>query len=113
MLLYNAFHLAVALAIGIVVMWLVDRAYRAPDRLGAVRFVLVGGFVVTVLFVGWWSAPIRPVLPWWSIVTANVLAVAAAGLWILRRHPRTARRVLGAGGDGGGSDPVHAAPGAP
>lgn len=96
MLWYNALHLVAALSIGIVVVWLVGRAYRAPDRLGALRLVLFGGFIVTVLAVGWLSAPIRPVLPWWSIVTANVLAAATAGLWILRRHPGTARRLLGA-----------------
>ena len=94
LLWYNLFHLAAALAIGLVVMHLVDHAERRPGRARAVLFVLVAGFLVTVAAVGWLSTPIRPVLPWWSIVVANVLAVLTAAVYIVRRRPGIASRLL-------------------
>ncbi|MFW6083979.1 MAG: hypothetical protein ACODAA_02090 [Gemmatimonadota bacterium] len=101
MLWYNLFHLAAALVIGLVVMALVERAERRPAQAGGVLFLLVAGFFVTVAGVGWLSAPIRPVLPWWSIVVANVLAVLAAAVYIVRRRPGIVSRLLpfGRGGE--------------
>lgn len=92
--LYSGLHLLIALAIGLVVAALVAHAERRPSRATAVLLVLVGGFVVTVLAVGFLSAPIRPVLPWWSIVVANALAVVVAGSYLLRRHPGLWRRLV-------------------
>lgn len=115
---YNLFHLFAALAIGLVVMALVDRAERRPAQAGGVLFVLVAGFVVTVAAVGWLSVPIRPVLPWWSIVVANVLAVLAAAVFIVRRRPGIVSRLLPfgrgaaspAGQAGPGNTPVAGSP---
>lgn len=94
MLWYNLLHLVAALVIGLVVMALVDHAERRPDHAGGVLFTLVAGFVVTVAAVGWLSAPIRPVLPWWSIVTANSLAVVTAAVYVVRRRPGIATKLL-------------------
>lgn len=84
---YNALHLALALAIGLVVAGLVSLAERRPDRRGIVRAILVGGFIVTVAAVGMLTMPMRPVLPWWSIVVANAAATVLAGAYLLARHP--------------------------
>lgn len=94
LLWYNVFHLVAALAIGLVVMHLVDHAERRPARATTVLFVLMTGFAVTVVAVGWLSTPIRPVLPWWSIVVANVLAVLTAAVYVVRRRPGIASRLL-------------------
>jgi len=51
-------------------------------------------FVATIVMVGILSAPIRTVLPWWSIVLANTLAVLLAGSYLLYRHPGLWRRVV-------------------
>lgn len=91
--LYNALHLAVALVIGIIVTALAGEAERHPGRSPLVLFTLVAGFVVTVALVGLLTAPMRPVLPWWSIVVANALAVIVAGSYLIRQRPRLWHRL--------------------
>lgn len=84
---YNALHLALALAIGLVVTSLVAYAANHPPRAWATMGVVAAGFIATIALVGVLSTPIRPVLPWWSIVLANTLASALAGTFLLTRHP--------------------------
>ena len=48
---------------------------------------IVAGFAGTIALAGTLSEPIREVLPWWSIIAANALAVAGAGYVMIRRHP--------------------------
>jgi hypothetical protein len=91
-LLYNALHLALALAIGLVVVRLVDVGDAEPSRRRVVRFMIVAGFVVTIGAVGLLTSSIRPLLPWWSIVAANTLAVLLAGAYLIRRRPGLWRR---------------------
>jgi hypothetical protein len=84
---YNGLHLLVSLAIGLVVVGLIDQAERHPARARLVLLTIVGGFVVTILGVGLLTVPMRPVLPWWSIVVANGLATLLAAFYLLRRRP--------------------------
>lgn len=91
---YNGLHLALSLAIGLIVTRLLAHAEANPPQARSVLFVIVAGFLVTVLGVGYLSAPLRPVLPWWSIVVANTLATAAASVYVMRRHPGIAARLL-------------------
>lgn len=84
---YNALHLAIALTIGLVVVALVKHAEENPSRRLIVLFVLVAGFFVTVAGVGVFTAPVRPLLPYWSIVVANSLAVLVAGSYLVRKRP--------------------------
>ena len=84
--LYNALHLAAALVIGLVVVSLVKQAEENPSRRGIVLLVMVAGFFVTVAVVGFLTSPLRPLLPYWSIVVANVVAVILAGAYLLRRR---------------------------
>jgi heme A synthase len=93
---YNSLHLALALIIGLVVTWLVGYAEEHPPRRFAVVLVIIAGFVVTVLAVGMLTAGMRPLLPWWSIVMANILAVALAGVYLMRRRPGLAGRMVAA-----------------
>jgi hypothetical protein len=95
---YNALHLVIALAIGLVVTGLVEHAERHPSRARPVAGVIVGGFFVTIVGVSVLLGPIRPLVPWWSIVVANALAVLLAGLYVMRKRPGIARRLFGAGG---------------
>ena len=85
---YNALHLVISLAIGLIVTGLVEQAERHPSRAPVALLVIVAGFVVTVIAVGLLSAPMRPVLPWWSIVVANVSATVLGGAYLLRKRPR-------------------------
>lgn len=84
--LYNALHLVLSLCIGVVVTELVAQAERNPRQAPVIGVVIVAGGALTVLAVGAMTSDMRPVLPWWSIVSANVLAVAAAGVYLTRRH---------------------------
>ncbi|HEX9565135.1 MAG TPA: hypothetical protein VF981_14225 [Gemmatimonadaceae bacterium] len=91
---YNALHLVIALAIGIVVTGLIALAERRPAMAGGVFLTLIGGFVVTVVAVSLLTTPMRAVLPTWSIVFANALASLVAGLYLLRRRPGLLIRLL-------------------
>lgn len=95
---YNGLHLVVSLAIGLFVTWLIDQAERNPARKGLVVLTILAGYVVTVVAVGLLSSPIRTVLPWWSIVVVNALAMLLAGAYLLRRSPGLLQRLVpGAG----------------
>lgn len=85
--MYSLLHLLLSLGIGLTVVWLVSVAERAPSGSLPALGIIAAGFVVTIIAVGYLSQPIRPVLPWWSIVVANSLSVAVAGTYLLRRHP--------------------------
>ena len=98
MVRYNALHLALSLAIGLVVTWLASQAERHPARAHLAGLAIVAGFFITILGVGLLTAPIRPVLPWWSIVVANTLSVLLAGWYLVRKHPGIWRRLLPIGG---------------
>lgn len=96
--LYNAFHLVMALAIGLVVTALAAEVERHPNRTPLVLFTLVGGFIVTIAIVGLLTTPMRPVLPWWSIAVANALAVLVAGAYLVRQRPLLWHRLTLVGG---------------
>ena len=92
-LAYNALHLVVALAVGLFVTALVARAEEDSSRRRWTAAVLIAGGMATVFAVGFLSTPIRPLLPWWSIVVANVLAALAAGAWLGHQRPGVWRRM--------------------
>lgn len=91
---YNALHLVVALVIGLIVTALISNAEQHSSRRGGVLFVIAAGFVVTIFGVGMLTAPMRPVLPWWSIVVANTLAVILAGAYLMQKRPGLRGRLL-------------------
>jgi len=84
---YNGLHLLISLAIGLIVTSLIEQAERHPARTHLVLFTIVAGFVLTILGVGLLTSPMRPLLPWWSIVAANGLATLLAGLYLLQKRP--------------------------
>lgn len=100
-LAYNAVHLVLSLLIGVVVLHLVGHAERHPGRARMMLGTIVGGFVVTIVAVGVLSAPIRAVLPWWSIVVANSVAVVVGARYVVRRRPDVMGRL------GIGSSPMR------
>lgn len=91
---YNALHLVLALAIGLVVTSLISYAEEHPSQGYLVLFVMVAGFIVTVAAVGLVTDDMRPVLPWWSIVVANALASVLAAAYLLVRRPGLLRRFI-------------------
>jgi hypothetical protein len=91
--MYSALHLLISLIIGLIVTGLVEQVEQKPSLAPMVLFTIVAGFVVTIVAVGLLTAPIRPLLPWWSIVVANALAVLFAGWYLLRQRPGTWHRL--------------------
>lgn len=85
--LYNTLHLIIALIIGMIVIGLVDFTERQPSKAQRILFFLFLGFVITVASVGYLTSSIRPLLPWWSIVIANILSIILAGFYLLKKHP--------------------------
>lgn len=79
---YNAVHFAASMAIGQVVMALVDAAERDARRRGFAFTIIAAGFALTVAAVGYLTEPMRPALPWWSIVEATGAAVALAWMYL-------------------------------
>jgi hypothetical protein len=95
-LAYTALHLVVALAIGLFVSWLVAHLEGPRSQRRLAILVIGAGFFVTIFGIGMVSSPIKALLPWWSVVLANVLAVAVAGSYVLLRHPGLGRRLVSA-----------------
>lgn len=92
---YNAVHLILSLAIGLVVVAFVEFAEREPARAGLMAGLIATGFAVTVAVVGRLTEPMRAVLPWWSIVVANAAATVCAAVYLLQRRPGLWKRMLG------------------
>ena len=93
-MLYTIFHVVVALVIGLFVSWLVAQLEGPPAQTRLALLVIVAGFFVTIFGIGMVSSPIKALLPWWSVVVANILAVAVAGAYLLGRHPGLAKRLM-------------------
>lgn len=91
--LYSLLHLVVSLAIGMVVAWLVSQLEGPPPQVRLAVMVIVAGFFVTIFGIGMAASPIKALLPWWSVVVANVLAVVVAGSYVLGRHPGLVKRL--------------------
>jgi hypothetical protein len=85
-LTYTALHLALSVTIGVIVTRFLGLAVREPAKAPMVWLLLVAGGVATILAVGYVTGPLRALLPWWSIVVANAMAVAVVGADLLRRH---------------------------
>lgn len=94
MALYNGLHCAVSIVIGLIVAYLAFLPDRRPQLATLAGATIMAGFIVTILAIGFLTAPIRPLLPWWSIVVANSVAVLLAGWYLLRRYPDLWRRLL-------------------
>ena len=94
MLLYTGLHLALSLGIGLIVTWLIAQVERRPADANRILLVVASGFVVTIVAVGFLTTPMRPLLPWWSIVVANALAVVCAAAYLALRHPALTERLL-------------------
>jgi len=87
MVMYNFFHLSVALAVGVFAAWLVGRVEAKPERGLLALMVILAGYVATVLAVARLSRGIEPLLPFWTIVVVNTLAAIGGGAYLWHAHP--------------------------
>ncbi len=95
-MLYSALHVAVSIAIGLFVAWLVAHIDGPRPQARLAILMLGAGFLVTVFGIGMASSSFKALLPWWSVVLANALAVVIAGAYLLGRHPGLLRRLFSA-----------------
>ena len=93
-LIYSAVHLALSVVIGFIVTRLIAQAERDPGQARTMLALIVAGYVLTIAGIGYLTAPLRQLLPWWSIVVANSAAVIVTAAWLLRRHPGLAGRMF-------------------
>ena len=100
--MYTVLHLMLSLAIGVFVVWLVSQAEQRPSMARMVLLTIIAGFVITIALVGLLTEPIRPMLPWWSIVAANSIAVVMGGAYLLTKRPKTWRTLSTSGGSATG-----------
>jgi hypothetical protein len=91
---YDGVHLVLSLLIGVVVVQLASTGERNSALARPMVLVIVGGFVLTIFAMAVLSTPIRPLLPLWSIVLANSLAVVLAGAWLVSRRPGLVGRLF-------------------
>jgi len=93
--MYNGLHLVFSLIIGLIVAGMIVHAERAPSQGLIVLLAIVAGGIITVFLVGYLTESMRALLPWWSIVIANVLAALLAGAYLLYTRPGLWRRLTG------------------
>jgi len=94
---YTIFHYAAFVIVGIIVAAVINNAENEPS-------MLIGFMILFVAFeIGWygWTALLaRPEsfgrLAWYQVMVANVIAAAAMGIYMYRRHPSLARRFTAA-----------------
>ncbi len=94
---YNFLHLAVALAVGLFVAWVVSRVERKPALGVPAVALLVAGYLVTISAVRALTLGVAPLLPFWSIVIANTLVALAGIAYLWQAHPGLLERVRAAG----------------
>ena len=64
-----------------------DQVERQPKWAPTAQLTVAAGFVVTIVGIGLLTTDMRDVLPWWSIVVSNTLAVIVAGSYLLWKRP--------------------------
>lgn len=92
-LAYNAVHLVALLVVGMVVSWLVYETERHPRLWTLTLFagILTVFFSESAFLI--LSEPTINVLPWWSIVAANVAAGVAVGGYLFQGHRKLGQRL--------------------
>ena len=92
-LAYNAVHLLVFLAVGLLAAALVFATERYRELWELFLLIFVGIFMVSGFTFAVLIGRAAAVVPWWSIVVADALAAAAMGAYLLYRHPGRPRTI--------------------
>ena len=86
--LYTVFHYASFALVGVIVAWIIHQAERTPGILAGflVLFVVteIGFYMLSALLS---ESPLGR-LAWWQVLVGNLLAAAAAGWYLWKRHPK-------------------------
>lgn len=85
-LAYNGVHLLLSLLIGTIGAWLIFEIERHHFLWYFVGFIFLAGFIYGLVAIGIVSAEIAQVLPWWTVLTANLIWVGSLGLYLWFQH---------------------------
>ncbi len=85
-LAYNGVHLLLSLLVGTIAAWLIFETERHHFLWYFVLFIFMAFFLYSLLAIGIIGAEIAHVLPWWSVLTANVIWVASLGAYLWLQH---------------------------
>jgi hypothetical protein len=86
-LAYNAVHLAIFLVIGLVASLLILATERHPNLWLAYFLIFLTLVMATAITFTVFVGPVVAVLPWWSLIGANLAAAVAMGGYLAWRHP--------------------------
>jgi len=89
----NGVHLVALLFVGMGASWVVYETERHPNLwfLAFLGGVLALFFTEGVLLL--FAVPATTVLPWWSVILANLMAGGTMGFYLLRSHRLLVRRL--------------------
>ena len=99
-LAFNAVHLLALLIVGTAISWLLYETEHHPDlwlltfMTGLMALSFAEGFMLVV------AEPAMTVLPWWSVVAANLAAGLTVGGYLLRSHRSLLQAVTEMGPEG-------------
>lgn len=85
-LAYNGVHLILSLIIGTIGAWLIFEIERHHFLWYFVGFIFLAGFIYSLVAIGIISAEIAHVLPWWSVLAANLIWVGSLGIYLWLQH---------------------------
>jgi hypothetical protein len=85
-LAYNGVHLVLSLVAGMVAAWLLFETERHHFIWYFVMFAFVAAFMYSLVVIAIVGAEIAHVVPWWSVVTANVVWLVSLGGYLWFQH---------------------------
>ena len=89
---YNGLHLILSIVAATVAAWLLFETERHHFIWYFVFFVFLAGFVYSLVLIGVVGAEISHIVPWWSVLAANVIWLLSLGCYLWYQH----RSLIGA-----------------
>lgn len=111
---YTVVHVAAFLATGLVFSALLAGVDRSPPMIMGLLVLFVTFETLAIGVMAIVASWLLDVIPWWSIVVANLIAAAAMGAYLWKKHPHLARdfeRAEGPEKGAGPGEPVAGSPG--
>jgi len=85
---YNALHVSVSIAIGLVASALVARAEARPGLTHLLALLALVGVIYGAVLMGAFAVEANAVVSWTAVLLANAAGAVATGIYLFRAHPR-------------------------
>ena len=83
---YNGLHLILSIVVATVASWLLYETERHHFIWYIVFFIFLAGFVYSLVLIGVVGAEISHIVPWWSVLAANVIWLLSLGSYLWYQH---------------------------